>query len=351
MLQISAQMLAMTSEYAVLEKNGKVVYANTGAQSLLGSNCVGMSIAAVFGEELAGIQAPSFIGNFSIAGKHHMVRACSMDGMRVFFISDTEENPSLVNDSFIFSLRNCLMNLNVSMAVIFEKGNIPPEMAEQFSHLCHECYKISRIISNISTIRSLWDKSLVVSPMQIDVDRHFRDTVESVRLLLDGVELRFTSSGPIILRSDPALLDTLLLNLISNCLCHAEGCSRINVALSHVRGKLLLRVDNNGRGIAQDELHAVFDSYRRNLRIGNIDRGTGLGLTAVRLIAAAHDGILLLESREEQGTTVCVSLGDLNMSYEPLEQGLNEYEKSMSTLLTGLADCLPSSFFTEKYLD
>ena len=49
MLQISAQMLAMSSEYAVLEKNGKVVYANTGAQSLLGSNCVGMSIAAAAG--------------------------------------------------------------------------------------------------------------------------------------------------------------------------------------------------------------------------------------------------------------------------------------------------------------
>ena len=40
MLQISAQMLAMSGEYAVLEKNGRVIYANSAARNLLESDCV-----------------------------------------------------------------------------------------------------------------------------------------------------------------------------------------------------------------------------------------------------------------------------------------------------------------------
>ena len=351
MLQISAQMLAMSSEYAVIEKNGKIVYANSGAQSLLGSNCEGRSIAAVLGEELAGIQAPSFIGNFSIGGNHHIVRACTIDGMRVFFFSESEDKPELLNEAFLFSLRSCLMNLNVSISLLHSRDDISPELAEQLSHLCHESFKISRTISNLSTIHSLSEKSLVMTPMQMDVSAHIRDIVDSTRILAPQIDFSFSAPGPIMLNTDPSLLDILTLNLISNCISHGKGLSRINVVLSRIKDKMILRVDDNGCGVASHRLHNVFDCYRHKSAMGELDNGTGLGLTAARLIASAHGGTILLESRENQGTSVCVSLGDINRSYASLGQSNSVYEKSMSTLLTGLANCLPSELYTEKYID
>ena len=349
MLQISAQVLAMSSEHTVLEKNGKVAFANASARLLLGEDCLGKSIVNLFGEELAGVQAASFIGDFDIGGKRYIVRVCSMDGMRAFFISPSEHTPSLISDAFVFSLRNCLMNIDITMSRLYSKDELTPEMSECFAGLSHESFKINRILSNISIIRSIWDDALVFSPVYMDISAHVEELVRSLSILLPEPKLQYKNPGPLFLYADPSLLDTLLLNLISNAISHGKTCSRISIAINRLKDRVVLSVDDDGCGIPAEAMHNVFDRYRHGIELGNMDHGAGLGLTAVRLIAATHGGILLLESRENQGTAVRVSL-DTSPKAMPAKQPLPQYEKSMSSLLTGLAGCLPAELFTEKYI-
>ena len=351
MLQISAQMLAMSGEYAVLEKNGRVIYANSAARNLLESDCVGLSLAELLGEELAGIQAPSFIGDFDIGADRFIVRVSCMDGMRAFFLSKHEDNPSLVSDAFIYSLRNALMNMSVTMSLLHDSAELSPALSERLSLLNHECFKINRILSNISIIRSIWDDSLVFAPVAMDVSAHIESITDSLRILMPGPEIRFKSPGPMEIYADPALLDVLVLNLISNCMIHAEGCRRINIELIPGKDRIVLAVDDDGCGIPPEQLHSVFARYRHNPDIGQMDKGAGLGLTSARLIAAIHGGIMLLESRAGHGTSVRVSLSREKHEPIPLSQPPRLYEKSMSTLLTGLAGCLPAELYTERYLD
>ena len=351
MPQISAQMLAMSGDYALLEEKGKVVFANAAAKSLFEGKCVGQSVSKLLGKDLAGIQAPSFIGDFCINDKRYIVRVSSMDGMRAFFLSKDENSPNLISDAFIYSLRSCLMNMNVTMSLLYSGESMSDELKERLALISHESFKIDRILSNISIIRSIWDKSLVFTPMAVDLSAHIGDIVDSLKILAPEIELRFKSPGPTRLYADPALLDVLIYNLISNCMTHATGCRRISIELIPRKDTVLLSVNDDGCGIEPEQLHSVFDRYRHNMDMNSINKGAGLGLTAARLIAALHGGILLLESRADHGTAVRVSFSREKHTPSPLMQPEPVYEKSMNSLLTGLAGCLPTELYTEKYLD
>ena len=351
MLQISSELLAMSSEAALLVKNGKVAFSNKSAQNLLGSDCNGKTVRSLLGEELAGVQAPVFIGDTSIGKMHYTVRVSSGDGVKAFFISPENSNESLISDAFFFSLRSSMMNLKLVLSTLQQEQSRYPEIQENISLVCHEYFKLHRTISNISTVRAIMDGSQMLSPVQMDLSAHIADTVDSLNILLPERKLHFESTGCINVSADPVLVDIMLLNLISNALHHAGNCSRINLSLSRSRSKVILSVEDNGCGIPADEIHEVFDHYRHIHGLDNVGHGAGLGLMAARLIAGIHGGTLMLESREGHGTSVYVSLSPKSYSRAPVNQEQNNYNKSMETLLSGLADCLPTEVFSEKFLD
>ena len=351
MLQISAELLAMSNDAAVLIKNGKLIFANNAACALLGHNCSGMSVKEVFGEEIAGIQATSFVGEFPVKGRHFIVRACAAEGIKALFLSPAMDSNELISDAFIFSLRNSLMNMSLSLSMLRERTESYPELSDSLAVVSQGCFVINRILSNVSIIRAAVDNSMSFSPVRLELNSFIGELIDSVQLFCPGIKINFkgcTDSGVF---ADPSLVECLLLNLISNCLRHAKNCSQINIRMGEGRDHVFLSVDDNGCGIAPDELHTVFDRYRHNFDLNDMSRGPGLGFAAARHIAQLHGGTILLESRQNYGTSVRISLHRRMHSSAELRQPTTGHEPSMTSLLTWLSDCLPSEFFTDKYVE
>ena len=351
MLQISADLLAMSSDAAVLIKNGKLAFANAGAHALLGSDCLGKSVKKLFGDDIAGIQAGSYIGEFPIGNRRYVVRACSAEGISALFLSDSQGDESLISEAFIFSLRSCLMSIDVALELLRSSSEEHPEMRDSLAVVSHESFRLNRILNNIGIIQAAKQDELPFSPVMLDVSAFIENILDSMRIITKCPELRFSSPGEIKIYADPALLECLLLNLLSNCILHATDCSRISITLTPGRERVFLSVDDDGCGIAPDELHSVFDRYTHRYDLNSIGQGPGLGLTASRAIAAIHGGTLLLESRPGIGTAVRVSLNHNPYSKATLKQPIIKYENNMDSLLTGLASCLNAEHFTGKYLD
>ena len=97
-------------------------------------------------------------------------------------------------------------------------------------------------------------------------------------------------------------------------------------------------------------LGSVFDRYCHGFDMGSMLYGAGLGLTVARSAAHLHGGTLLLESRQGKGTTVRVSLSR-HLSCPGLRSPRENWESNIHSILTALADCLPDSCYTEKYMD
>jgi signal transduction histidine kinase len=74
--------------------------------------------------------------------------------------------------------------------------------------------------------------------------------------------------------------------LLSNAFSYAK--SRIRVTLTRVMDSVVLTVEDDGPGIADEEEDAVFDRFSRGS--GSVPGGSGLGLALVREAARGAGG-------------------------------------------------------------
>lgn len=346
MIQFSAELLALTGEPALLVKGGKILFANEAACAMLGPDCRSKSFRDLFGKEIAGMQAPGFVGETEIAGRRVLLRVKAMEGVRVVFLSPCESVQELISDAFLFTLRTEMMQLVTGTSMLKSRfKDADPGAAAALGGLSMSLYRLNRTLQNLSIIRDAERDSIVFLPQPLDFVELTRDLIESVRLLVSAPEICFSAPQSLPIQGDPALLETLLLNLLSNCLLHAESCTRIRVTLHSAGEQVILSVDDDGCGIPGDRLCTVLERYRCECGLSETGHGPGLGLTAAREIARAHGGTLLLESREGIGTAVRVSLSRTPQSLNPLRSQASAYEKSYDTILTGLAPCLPPEAF------
>lgn len=353
MAQISSDILALTSEAAVLAQRGKIVFANAAAMERLGPDCMGRTASSLFGSDVAGTQAPSLIADVPVNGKHCVVRVSMVENQQVIFFSPADRTPAVLNEPFLCSMRSSLMTIGMyadkARALAEESGDT--QMLSNLSSLTRNHYRMIRMISNASLTLGMSASNLPFSPCPLNLSVLCSDIVDTVSYFCHVPELRLNPGNDILLNADPDYIQQLLLNLISNSFVHAEGCSRISINLIDTGDSVILSVSDDGKGIPPEQLHTVFDRYRHDFEICRMNGGAGLGLTAARRIAELHGGTLLLESRLEQGTTVRVSFSKrIPAPVRPRAPG-PDARSSAKDVLLWLSDCLPAELYTEKYMD
>jgi signal transduction histidine kinase len=107
---------------------------------------------------------------------------------------------------------------------------------------------------------------------------------------------------------DPARLERVLANLLSNALKFSPDGGEVVVVVSVDGGGAVLTVADQGLGIPADDLDRVFDRRYRGANVVGRVPGTGLGLAAVRQVVEAHGGSIAVATREGVGTTFRVWL-------------------------------------------
>jgi len=95
----------------------------------------------------------------------------------------------------------------------------------------------------------------------------------------------------------------VVLNLVFNAIDATAKGGTIHLEVSEGDGRLVLRVADDGRGIADEDRHHLFEPY-----FTTKPQGTGLGLFVSRQIVQELGGAMDYESETGQGTTFCVTL-------------------------------------------
>lgn len=127
-----------------------------------------------------------------------------------------------------------------------------------------------------------------------------------------SIELAIHSTGKAVIRGDERQLRQVISNVVDNALRFTPNGGLIELSLEarQDQAEAIIKVTDNGRGVAPDHAEKVFDRFfqaeaARNR--GDIKRGGGLGLSICRSIVERHGGRISLESPGlGQGTTVTV---------------------------------------------
>jgi len=119
-----------------------------------------------------------------------------------------------------------------------------------------------------------------------------------------------TSGDPTPTVGSYALLLQMATNLVHNAIVHnlpEQGTVWVSTS-SHVRSAVLT-VENTGEQLAPQSVSALVEPFLRGSERTRRDHaGVGLGLTIVQSITQAHDGTLILASREGGGLRATVEL-------------------------------------------
>ena len=139
------------------------------------------------------------------------------------------------------------------------------------------------------------------------------DLVSEVSAAVDGflggtrdqIEVDLTADS-VIVHGDPDRLQQVLANLLDNARKNAPPETPIRVTLDRVDGRARLVVEDEGGGVANDQMERIFEKFVRG-RDGVVT-GTGLGLYISKRIVEAHGGQIWAEDVAGERTRFVVEL-------------------------------------------
>jgi two-component system sensor histidine kinase PilS (NtrC family) len=139
------------------------------------------------------------------------------------------------------------------------------------------------------------------------LDRAIPETIsifEKDKRCRDRIAIRQSGQTGMWVKMDPDHFRQVLWNLLLNAVESIEGEGRIDIRVESSRSDyVLIRIADNGCGIAPEHLNHIFDPF-----FTSKPDGTGLGLSIVHTILESHDGWLEVESSSGQGTTFTIKL-------------------------------------------
>lgn len=339
-MQIPVEFLSMTKEAAVLARGNTVVYANSAAEQLFKTECVGKSLSELFGEEIAAAQAGSFVAGTALCGKSCIVRSMVLDGMHILVFSPADVLKPELNSAFINALNSSLMNISLSLTSGFnlldEQEN--NELFKCLTDIHKDYYRLRRLSSNINIVGNFVSGALPFVPRADDLSAFCRRFFSIVSDMFPDIDFKLSIPEGIVISFDHSLIMCALTNLVSNCLCHGVGCDTISFSMIESGSLVMFSITDNGCGISPELTATMFERFKSASALCG---SSGLGLTAVRAAAEKHGGTLLIESREGRGTSVRFSISSLLHGGKDCLSSAGIDCFPVAELYTGLADVLP----------
>ncbi|WP_242084118.1 sensor histidine kinase [Aestuariivivens sediminis] len=147
------------------------------------------------------------------------------------------------------------------------------------------------------------------------------DIVELVKNVFDMFEMRAAKKKitltfdidykkPILVNADKERIQQVLTNLIVNSIKYGQEKGTTEVSIENlIKNKVIVRVTDNGEGIAKSHLPRLFERFYRVDKSGSRNEGgSGLGLSIVKHIIEAHNEKIYVESEIGVGSEFSFTL-------------------------------------------
>ncbi|HVW74243.1 MAG TPA: ATP-binding protein [Rhizomicrobium sp.] len=187
------------------------------------------------------------------------------------------------------------------------QSTIKADLPESIGFIRSSTQKMDRLINAILHFSRQGKRVLTPEPLNIEaILCGIADSVQ-YRLQESGAEIVIRSPLPNI-TSDRLLIEQVFGNLVDNALkfLSPDRPGRIEIRGLKELGRVIYEIEDNGRGVASDDLERIFDLFRR---AGSLDQpGEGIGLAHVRAMLHRAGGMITCRSTLGEGTTFRISL-------------------------------------------
>ena len=174
---------------------------------------------------------------------------------------------------------------------------------------------MNSLIEELFLYAKLDSNSVTYSFAKVNVDAYFQDCVEEISLDLESQGDDFGyfnyADRDTVIIADPEQLKRVVNNIIGNSVKYASPDRKLMISLRIMEEAefVKIEIEDNGKGIARNEVPLIFDRcYRTDASRNSSKGGSGLGLSIAKKIIEEHGGKIWAVSTEGVGTTMCFVL-------------------------------------------
>jgi two-component system OmpR family sensor kinase len=188
-----------------------------------------------------------------------------------------------------------------------------------------EAARMGLLVEDLLLLARL-DQQRPLERLPVDLMPIAADAVHDARAVAPGREVELDIAGgpvlPVVL-GDESRLRQVLANLVSNALAHTPDDARVTVRLhtNALPGKgndVVLEVADTGPGLSPEQAERVFERfYRADASRTRGRGGSGLGLSIVAALTAAHGGTVDVDTEPGRGATFRVVLPAVAPNSQP----------------------------------
>ena len=207
----------------------------------------------------------------------------------------------------------------------------PQTEARQKAELVHkQAHKLLNLVNQLMDLRKIESGNMKVQLQNADIIAFIREIFLIFKIKADELNIRYTLdvfSGEASVSFDPAKLEIILTNLLSNAFKYTPEGGKVELSVTRPDADhLLIRVADSGSGIRPEDLKHIFEPFYQVVRKDRPKTpGTGIGLSLVRELVQVLNGTIEVQS--EAGTG---SVFEVKLPYNPAPSGLALLPESAS---------------------
>ena len=197
-------------------------------------------------------------------------------------------------------LRNPLAPIRNAAGIIAMQKDASPQVKWAREVIDRQAAQLTRLVDDLLDVSRITRGKLRLKGAPMDLNEAVERALETVRPQMDArrQEVHFAlSAEPLTVHGDLARLTQVAANLLGNACKYTPEGGRIWIETRQGDDDAVLRVRDNGMGIAPHVLERVFDLFAQGERtLDRSEGGLGIGLTLARRIVDLHGGSIVARS-------------------------------------------------------
>ncbi len=278
--------------------------------------CLSIVLSKVFTRKLARLQTAirrvregAYSHRAHIRGRDEVAQIAQEFNSLADRLQTTEDARRRFVSDASHELKTPLAAIQLLTDSILQTEDIDPATTREFlSDIGRESERLSRITEDLLRLSRL-DSGVMGPPEVVDILPVLKRVMRLMELVAQekGVELTYDASEGCTVLAAKDEIHQVIYNLVDNAVKYSDAGGAVQVSLRRNGGHVVLRVDDNGAGVPEEDLPLIFQRfYRVDKARSRAAGGTGLGLSIVRDTVEKRGGTVEASNRPEGGAEFIV---------------------------------------------
>jgi len=223
-----------------------------------------------------------------------------------------EKLRAAVLDSLAHAVKTPLTAIQAANSGLNEVGSLNDSQTELVTLIDDELNKLSLLSTRLLQTAKLEAQEMSIAKDEVRVEELVSTALKEQSKRMSGHPVEFAiHDHSLMVRGDRELLSMALAQYLDNAAKYSFAGTQVKVAAWESHSEVFISVHNFGPPIPLSDRERVFQRFFRSEVTMHRAPGTGIGLSAVKMAAEAHQGHVWVISNADEGTTFFMSLPQL----------------------------------------